>query len=827
MQPVTSESETDEDDLFSIVEELKVWANKFEIKQNALDDLLKILKGKGFEDVLPTCARTLLKTPRTVVMNTVSDMHYYHFGLKYMLEHRLQSVSKEKLEGIQCLVLSLNIDGLPLFKSSNTSVWAVLCSISNIKRSHVFPISFSVGTHKPSNLDFLNDVVTDLGELFTSGLVFDGKHLQISISCIICDAPAKAFVKNTKLYCGYYGCDKCMQRGVYIGRMTYQDVSNLTLRKDESFRSQSQVEHHKGLSPVTQLPVDMIKQFPIDYMHQVCLGVVKRLILLWMRGPRADFRLSAVLVGQISENLISMRKFIPKEFVRKPRSLIEIDRWKATEFRQFLLYTGAFVLKDVLEPIYYRNFLALTEHSDYAQDLLEWFVERGRELYGREFLVYNVHMLVHLKDDACQFGSLENCAAWKFENYMQRLKRKVRCGNQPAVQLVKRVQEELLIQSTYSVADQNRIYCSEPNNAFQISENNNYKFCEIQSVCLNDKRDATGRLNQKRKILREEIPDKKVWDLFDCRIVGKSVTLGDVVAMKKAEVTSNLESFNEDSAAKRSRKRPHRYAANAEESSEDDKMFVPEKQPKLVQKKDEKINSQEKIPKTPLYKNVDTQGHQQNSNLERQLPSTSSGEGQRSSTSSGEGKRPSTSSGEGQGSSSSSGLLQMPSTSSGKGKRPSTSSIERPGEERTPDMDLPVIDRPSSRLSLGDSAVMRQMQKDVTDIKKAVTTILNTLIVQEEVVVESVEDFIPEKIKNQEMMDQLNEQLESDEEFRKKLVRKKLTFITKITKKSMQSSRVKKKGSHNLDHKCYQSKHSICIEFSINLIIINEEIKVA
>ncbi|CAC5413101.1 unnamed protein product [Mytilus coruscus] len=375
MQPVTSESETDEDDLFSIVEELKVWANKFEIKQNALDDLLKILRVKGFEDVLPTCARTLLKTPRTVVMNTVSDMHYYHFGLKYMLEHSLQSVSKEKLEGIQCLVLSLNIDELPLFKSSNTSVWPVLCSISNIKRSHVFQISFSVGTHKPSNLDFFNDVVTDLGELFTSGIVFDGKHFQISISCIICDAPAKALVKNTKLYCGYYGCDKCMQRG------------------DESFRSQSQEEHHKGLSPVTQLPVDMIKQFPIDYMHQVCLGVVKRLILLWMRGPRADFRLSAVLVGQISENLISMRKFIPKEFVRKPRSLIEIDRWKATEFRQFLLYTGAFVLKDVLEPIYYRHFLALSiavsilfsekltaEHSDYAQDLLEWFVERGREL---------------------------------------------------------------------------------------------------------------------------------------------------------------------------------------------------------------------------------------------------------------------------------------------------------------------------------------------------------------------------------------------------------------------------------------------------------------
>ncbi|CAC5421810.1 unnamed protein product [Mytilus coruscus] len=118
--PVTSESETDDDENLSIGEELNVWANQHEIKQNALDDLLKILRGKGFENVLPSCTRTLQKTPRTVVMDTVSDMHYYHFGLKYMLEHTLQSISIEKIQSVQSVVLSFNIDELPLFKSSKT-----------------------------------------------------------------------------------------------------------------------------------------------------------------------------------------------------------------------------------------------------------------------------------------------------------------------------------------------------------------------------------------------------------------------------------------------------------------------------------------------------------------------------------------------------------------------------------------------------------------------------------------------------------------------------------------------------------------------------------
>jgi len=45
-------------------------------------------------------------------------------------------------------------------------------------------------------------------------------------------------------------------------------------------------------------------------------------------------------VADISECLYGFSEFMPVEFAQEPRALIHWQRWKATEFRQFLLYTG-------------------------------------------------------------------------------------------------------------------------------------------------------------------------------------------------------------------------------------------------------------------------------------------------------------------------------------------------------------------------------------------------------------------------------------------------------------------------------------------------------
>ena len=82
----------------------------------------------------------------------------------------------------------------------------------------------------------------------------------------------------------------------------------------------------------------MVSHVSLEYMHLICLGAMKKLLLYWLRGDRS-VRISMQLASCISDEMLKLRQYICCEFQRKPRALIEIDRWKAVEFRLFLCYT--------------------------------------------------------------------------------------------------------------------------------------------------------------------------------------------------------------------------------------------------------------------------------------------------------------------------------------------------------------------------------------------------------------------------------------------------------------------------------------------------------
>lgn len=217
--------------------------------------------------------------------------------------------------------------------------------------------------------------------------------------------------------------------------MAYPEI-DAVLRTDESFRLKLNEEYHKKTSILDNLSIDMVSQFPIDYMHLVCLGVMKKLLLFWVKG-RQGIRMTNLQIKTTSAHLLLLCPSISKEFARKPRPLEEIDRFKATELRQLLLYTGLVIFRDNLDKSKYYHFLTLSiairilinkeSHVTlihYAHDLLTHFVQNYSVLYGPKHLSYNVHNLIHICTNVLSLGPLDKYSAFKYEKYMQQIKKK-------------------------------------------------------------------------------------------------------------------------------------------------------------------------------------------------------------------------------------------------------------------------------------------------------------------------------------------------------------------------------------------------------------------
>ncbi len=246
----------------------------------AINDFLELFLELGHD--VNKDARTILGTTRDT-----SDKNFEHFGLVRGLVKKIRSGVGQN---VHQLYLQINIDGIPLYNSSGTQFWPILGRITNGVDTRPFVISVYCGPSKPPDLStFLNPFLDEMKQLEQRSLRVDGRSFHVLLKSIVCDAPARSFVKMIKAHTGKFVCERCVQRGVKIGGpFTYPNMK-ATLRNNASFRRQTNKPHHTGTSPFTELKLDMINGFPLDYMHLVCLGVVKKLLLLWrgeMNAPR-------------------------------------------------------------------------------------------------------------------------------------------------------------------------------------------------------------------------------------------------------------------------------------------------------------------------------------------------------------------------------------------------------------------------------------------------------------------------------------------------------------------------------------------------------------
>lgn len=125
---------------------------------------------------------------------------------------------------------------------------------------------------------------------------------------------------------------------------------------------------------------------------------------------------------------------LPRIVSRTFRSITEADRFHAYEWK-YILLLGLFpTLTGILGPKYLVHFLKLgeaihilcstsisTERLNKAEDLLKSYVIEFEEIYGKENMVFNVHLLLHTADCVRKNGPLFGYSNYSTEDNLGHL----------------------------------------------------------------------------------------------------------------------------------------------------------------------------------------------------------------------------------------------------------------------------------------------------------------------------------------------------------------------------------------------------------------------
>lgn len=175
-------------------QKLRQWAVDHQINRVALKPLLKIIKEhfeKG-DTFLPEDPRTLLRTPQVVNVSPISGGEYWHHGFGNCLNKIFQNLN----ESIT-ISININIDGLPLYRSSQTEFWPILFNLAEMPQVSPMVIGIFCGKAKTSDVDsFFTPFVDELNDIIRNGIWINSHKITVGIRCFVCDSPARAYVKG-------------------------------------------------------------------------------------------------------------------------------------------------------------------------------------------------------------------------------------------------------------------------------------------------------------------------------------------------------------------------------------------------------------------------------------------------------------------------------------------------------------------------------------------------------------------------------------------------------------------------------------------------------
>lgn len=381
----------------------------------------------------------------------MSSGRYLNFGVEKSLQKYLRSYPNLNFNN-SCLDLSI---GLYVIKSTTERgielpryliLFGKIANIlqqtapnNNINTSFIIAMyDGSFPTPTIAN-EILRPFVDEMKALTTKSPIepFNGRKIsRIGLHAFICDPIANSIFTCTSLPDSLYGCSKCRVKselrvnGQFNGKITTFPASCKTdnLRLDDDFKYCLDSDYHLDVPIALELNVGLVSKTSIDYKYTVCLGVMKQLVMLWTKG-KLDYRINRVNWLRILAHLEQIAKNCPEELHKPFNYSDDTETWDAYHWKLFLIYFGPIVLHNNLPWKYYIHFMYLhvaariminqyksRKHSALIVGyFLNNFTTEFASLYGKHYVDYNVHNLIHFEDTISQLGSIESVGGFSYE----------------------------------------------------------------------------------------------------------------------------------------------------------------------------------------------------------------------------------------------------------------------------------------------------------------------------------------------------------------------------------------------------------------------------
>lgn len=258
-----------------------------------------------------------------------------------------------------------------------------------------------------------------------------------------------------------------------------------------------------GRSPLWDIPhFDFVRDSPTEYMHSVCIGVVKRMIILTFNVGELRQRVTKrKLSSPVQFNILMIETKVFKELSRRARKL-DLSVMKAQELRNIILFFFPHVLQ-CIEPSAKerRLWLLLTymirscivstqEFRLIDLNMIDLACKEFYELYEQLFGIYNCSYNTHVVGshliEMRAHGPLTLTSAFGFEGFYGEMRHAFAPGTQSTL---KQIFENTLIKRAISFhCCENSIYFSEKDTPLECNsliycfDGNDHKMYKIISV---------------------------------------------------------------------------------------------------------------------------------------------------------------------------------------------------------------------------------------------------------------------------------------------------------------------------------------------------------